>query len=85
MSVRLKLWIAVDVLDDDARSLPKGDAACRTFAGGNTGEMVQKLFPKSPLGDNPEGTGFFVVQLNVTEIGTLQFYGGVKHLVEHGC
>ena len=70
--MRFKIWVKVDILDNHTRLLLEGQAARRAFISVNTSEMIEELPLKSALSNNPERAGFFVVQLDVTEIGALQ-------------
>jgi hypothetical protein len=53
MPVPFKVRVEVDVLDDFARSLFEGSAAGRAVARVDMDKMVEELFSKSPLCDNP--------------------------------
>ena len=44
---------------------------------------MEKLSLKPALSSNPERAGLSIVQLNIPEIGALQFDNGVEDLIQH--
>jgi hypothetical protein len=82
--VRLEVRISIHILDDDASAGAQRQAAGRPVIGVNGCEVIQEVMVQAAMGDDFQGSGRLVVELNIAEIRTLQFDNGVEYLVQSG-
>src|SRR5262249_6798894 len=81
LPVRLKGRICLNILNDDA--LPPLHRTATSGPGlAHAPEVLQKILLKAALPDDLQRLRLRVVELNITEVGVLQFQGGTEDFLQ---